>query len=85
MSLMIDRSASPERWMVRAKVALLAVQVGVQQQFRHAQHPVHRRADFVTHVGEKFSLGGRRLFRLDLRRRQLRFDSLLLLDLVGKP
>ena len=26
------------------------------QQFEHAQHPVHRRADFVTHVGQKLRL-----------------------------
>ncbi len=34
-------------------VALLRIQPCVHEQARHANDPVHRRADFVTHVGQK--------------------------------
>ena len=37
-------------------VVLLAVEIGVQQQAGHADHTVHRRADFMAHVGEKIAL-----------------------------
>ena len=42
--------------------ALLGLQRRVEQQLRHADHAVHRRADLVTHVGEEVALraaGGR--------------------------
>ena len=32
-------------------------ELGVQRQFGHADHAIHRRADFVAHVGEEFALG----------------------------
>ena len=32
-------------------------QLGFQQEFRHADDAVHRRADFVAHVGQKLALG----------------------------
>ena len=36
---------------------LLLGQVGVEQQAGHADHAVHRRADFVAHVGQEGRLG----------------------------
>jgi hypothetical protein len=41
--------------------ALAGVELGGQQQLRHAQHAVHRRADLVAHVGEEVRLQERRL------------------------
>ena len=41
----------------REVIALLRRQVGVAQQFAHADDAVHRGADFVTHVGEKLAFG----------------------------
>ena len=38
-------------------VALLGVQAGAEEQAGHADDGVHRRADFVAHVGEEFRLG----------------------------
>ena len=38
-------------------LALLGRQLGVEQQFGHADDAVHRRADFVAHVGQEFALG----------------------------
>ena len=35
------------------------VEVGAGEQFRHAEHAVHRRADLVAHVGEELVLGTR--------------------------
>ncbi len=49
--------------MVWAVVALLGSEAGAEQQAGHADHGVHRRADFVTHVGEKFRLRLVRAFR----------------------
>ena len=37
-------------------LALLAAQLGVQRQLRHADDAVHRRPDFVAHVGEELAL-----------------------------
>ena len=34
-----------------------AVEFGVQHQLGHADDAVHRRADFVAHVGQEFALG----------------------------
>ncbi len=41
-------------------VALHPIQIGVEQQLRHADHAVHRRPDLVAHVGQElgFHLGG---------------------------
>ncbi len=44
------------------ELALRRLQRRVEQQLRHADHAVHRRADLVTHVGEEVRLrpdGGR--------------------------
>ena len=38
-------------------VALLGVERRVQQQTRHADDAVHRRAQFMAHVGQEFALG----------------------------
>ena len=38
-------------------VALLGRQRGAQQQLGHAQHAVHRGADFVADLGQEFGLG----------------------------
>ena len=37
-------------------IALLIVELSIQRELEHADHAVHRRADFVTHIGEKFTL-----------------------------
>ncbi|MNU89793.1 hypothetical protein D3C71_796430 [compost metagenome] len=36
---------------------LLGAQFRALQQFRHAQHAIHRRADLVAHLGQEFRLG----------------------------
>ncbi len=46
---------------------LLRRQAGVEQQLRHADHAVHRRADLVAHVGQELGLHARRLQRLVVR------------------
>ena len=43
-------------------VVLLGRQRRVQQQARHADHAVERRADLVAHVGEKLALGAAAVF-----------------------
>ena len=43
----------------------------VEQQRRHAEHAVHRRADLVAHAGEELALGPRRRFRRVARLAQL--------------
>ena len=50
---------------------LLRFELAVHQQAEHADHTVHRRANFVAHIGEKFAfrLAGR--FGLGARRCQL--------------
>ncbi len=52
-------------------LALLGVQVGVERQLGHADDAVHRRADFVAHVGQELALGPVRLFGVFLRDDQL--------------
>ncbi len=39
------------------KVLLLIVEVSGQQQLGHTDHPVHRSADLVAHIGQKVALG----------------------------
>ena len=39
------------------ELQLLFAQRGVQEQACHAHHCVHRRADFVAHIGQEFGLG----------------------------
>ena len=38
---------------VMRKTALLSIQLGIQQQPRHANHTIHRRANFMRHIGKK--------------------------------
>ena len=54
-------------------LALLGVEPGLREQFRHPEHGVHRGADFVGHAGEKLGLGARRR-----QRRLARLDQLAL-------
>ncbi len=37
-------------------IALFGIELGIQQQFRHAHHAVHRGADLMRHVGEELAL-----------------------------
>jgi len=37
---------------------LLLIQIGAQRKFRHAQHTIHRRANFMAHVGQELAFGG---------------------------
>ncbi len=48
-------------------VVLLCVQGCALQQFEHAQNSVHRRADFVAHVGQELTLGDAGLLGPGLR------------------
>ena len=54
--MMVSRPAALSR-IVSRMIALGAVELGVQQQFRHADDAVHRRANFVAHVGQELRLG----------------------------
>ncbi len=45
-------------------VPLFVGQFGIEEQGRHAQHTVHRGADFVAHVGQELGFGERGLFEL---------------------
>ncbi len=38
-------------------IQLACVQLGLAHQLQHPQHGVHRRADFVAHIGQKLALG----------------------------
>ena len=42
--------------------SLLQREVGLQRQFAHSKNAVHRRADLVAHVGQKFALGAAGIF-----------------------
>ena len=64
MSLMIVSSASALFSHGARVLALLGVQVGVEQECGHADDAVHRRADLVAHVGEELALRGVRRLRL---------------------
>ena len=54
---MMVSSALPDLTMMSVKRLLLRVEVGLGQQFGHAEHAVHRRADLVAHIGQEFRLG----------------------------
>jgi len=45
------------------EIALVMLKVRLQKQPGHGNHAVHGRADFMTHVREKISLGTRIVFR----------------------
>ena len=54
--------------------ALLGAQLGFEQQARHAEHAVHRRADLVAHRGEEAGFGTAGGLRLVARFRQGVFE-----------
>jgi len=54
--------------MVSNEIALIVLQVGLQEQPGHGNDAVHGRADFVTHVREKIRFGARFVFRSQARR-----------------
>ena len=56
MSLMIASRVSAGTADRVGALALFRAQFRVEQQFGHADHAVHRRADLVAHVGEKLAL-----------------------------
>ena len=57
MSLMMVSSALPDFTMMSVNIFCLGVELGLCQQFGHAEHAVHRRAYLVAHIGEEFRLG----------------------------
>ncbi len=57
MSLMSASSESARRPNGLGVAALLVVERRVEQQARHADDAVHRRADLVAHVGQELALG----------------------------
>ena len=61
-------------------LALAAVEVGVEQERRHADHAVHRRAHLVAHVRQELAAGAARGLRLRARlgERLAQFRELLL-------
>ena len=54
---MICSSASAEREIVSDEPPLARRQLGSLQQFRHAHHAVHGRADLMAHASQEFALG----------------------------
>ncbi len=57
MSLITVRRASADRRTVSAYSRCSRLSAGLEQQARHADDSVHRSANLVAHVGEKFALG----------------------------
>ena len=53
---MMRSSASADSRMTLRAFRLLGVEAGLFEQFDHAEHAVHRRADFVAHHREEFGL-----------------------------
>ncbi|HEY6895495.1 MAG TPA: hypothetical protein VI258_15075, partial [Rhodanobacteraceae bacterium] len=64
-------------------VALLCVEPAAEKNVRHPDHAVHRRADLVAHVGEKFGFDSRRLERGIARLRDLELHLLALGNVAG--
>ncbi len=68
--------------------ALGAVERGLRQDLRHADHAVHGRADFVADVGEKIALGAIGGFRRELGIERRRLGALQIADVddgAGDP
>ena len=63
-------------------LALLAVQARREQQAGHPDHPVHRRADLMAHVGQELRLQPRGLHGLRVRDGEVVLDALALGDVV---
>ena len=55
-------------------LALLVIQLSIKDQLRHPDDSIHRGSDFVTHVGQKITLGtiGRLGLLLGMKQFQLR-------------
>ena len=80
MSLMTtSRASALARIRLRSRAARL-IEVGVEQQRRHADHAVHRRADLVAHVRQELAARAARGLRLRARlgERLAQFRELLL-------
>src|ERR1700680_690338 len=58
------------------QLALVGHQIRVEQQFGHADHGIHGRADFMAHVREKIGFQTGQLERGVARSRELRFRAL---------
>ena len=71
---MIVSSESAEFLTTFQVLALLGGQVGVERQLGHADDAVHRRADFVAHVGQELALGAVGRLGAILRFNQLAVD-----------
>ncbi len=56
---------------------MLGCQGGIMHEMRHADDAVQRGADFVAHVGQKFTLGARGFFRGSHRKPAALFFILL--------
>ncbi len=54
----VDQVEQAERGALRHEqvFALLRIQLGIEDQLRHAENAIHRRPDFVAHVREKLAL-----------------------------
>jgi hypothetical protein len=68
----------------RQQLALLGVEIGIEQQPGQADDAVHRRPDLVAHVGEELALDRGRLLRLPPRLFELARLGLQLRDQVAR-
>ncbi len=66
-------------------VALFLSEHGAERELGHAKNAVHRRADFVTHVGQKRTLGLIGRLRRVLCFSQLVYCLLSLGNVIGNP
>ena len=55
---------------------LFLVEIAFRQQFRHADDAVNRRADFMTHIGEKLRLGDVPRVGIELGVQEFQFNAL---------
>ena len=65
-------------------LALLGIELRVEQQRCHPDDAVHRRADLVAHVGEELRLQSRRFLGLIRRRSEITVDALAFGDVVER-
>ena len=78
-NLVDERQQRARRLIDGARVGLLLRRLRrIEQQARHAEDAVHRRADLVAHGGEEAALGAIGGLRLITRLGQLRFERALL-------
>ena len=76
--------ASPLERIVSAVAALEVVELGVQQQLRHADDAVHGRPDLVAHVGQEVALGAGGRQRLVAGASQVLFGPLPGRDVIDQ-